>query len=345
MVGNSGMGYCEVPLGGTQCVDRQSFPTPYASDDARVLLGPSADEVVLVDSGYSGESANVWVSMDGGQTFDSGPNGSQGVIGGSFSPTGDSTGFDDPTEFNFDAQPVFGPGGFSVSWMDDAGFFENFPDNVGSPVDLGTNLSAGTPGQTEETQLFTSCAQLEPSSIALLDNTTPVAGCVDDHNGLVRYRVATGQGDINDVSTGSWGPQQSVAIAKNSYNAQMVGGPRGVYLLYDAPDENLDVRRLINGTFGPPAQIAPPTYLVGASEDATGNLYAVTSDTGNGAPGRDERVFTSGDGANWTEVPLNLKGVTETSFNAASEISGCAAAAGGSDTGSGWITFNNGFGP
>lgn len=325
--------YCQIPAGGTACADAQSFPTT-DEGNARVLLGPSAEEVVLLDTGAGGTdtAVNAWVSMDGGQTFSSGPNGAGGVVGGGFTTQGGS----DADRFDTDQRPAFGPGGFGASWMDGDGYYENFPVNAGPPVD------SGQPSTTsQDTQLFTTCGYPDPDSIALLNSTTPVAECVDSPSGAVYYRVGTGQGNVNDASTGSWGPVQSLPGEGGAQGAWIAGGSRGVYLLYNAPDGSADVRALVNGTFGAPVKLADNTFVEGFSEDPTGNLFAVTQDPEFGSTtNRQQRVFTSPDGVNWTEVPLDLTGVEANSGNASAQVAGCAAAGAGS-TGSGFITFNS----
>ena len=130
-----------------------------------MLLGPRTDEVVLLDT--DGAFIFAWVSVDGGRTFSSGPNGSAGVVGGVFNGATSSESAAVPDE-----QPAFGPGGSRASWMDPSGNFENFPVNEGPPV-----TSQEQPATDQSTQLFTDCGFVPRNSIALLNDTTPVAEC------------------------------------------------------------------------------------------------------------------------------------------------------------------------
>jgi hypothetical protein len=325
--------YCEIPAGATGCTDQQAFPT---TDEAaaRVLLGPAAGEVVLLDLGDNagaGTTSNAWVSLDGGKTFASGPNGAAGVAGGGWSTEAGT----DAVRFTDEQIPTFGPGGFSASWMDGAGWFENFPVNSGPAVGSGQ-----PPANSQETQLFTSCGYPAENSIALLNGTTPVAECYNT-DGAIYYRVATGQGSLDDATTGSWGPVQQVAAQSGDLGAWIAGGPRGVFLAYDAPNGDAVVSELINGMFGAPTLVAASTFVEGISEDATGNLFLITQDTTQGGQGRQQRVFTSGNGVSWTEVPLDLAGVDAGNGNAVAQVSGCAAATGATDTGSGFAVFQS----
>ena len=312
--------YCQIAARGTSCTDHHTFEAP-AYGASRVLLGASPGEIVVLSGS---RYVDAWVSMDDGQTFSSGPNGAAGAIAAQF-PSGDPF----PDE-----EPVFGPGGFSASWLTYSGEFENFPINAGPPVNSVPPIAAATQGA----QLFTGCGgTLSTNSVALLNDTTPVAECDNPNTGVVYYRVATGNGNLDDTSTGSWGPLHQVIGQTGGVGAWVAGGPRGVYLLYNASDGSADVSELVNGVFGSPTVIAKNTNVEGFSEDQSGDLFVVTQDADYPAPGsKDERVFTSADGAHWTDVALDLRGLN-TGREAFAEISGCAAAAGGDDTGSGFI--------
>ena len=245
--------YCQIPAGGTSCTDDHSFATP-AYGASRVLLGATPGEIVVL-SGSS--DVDAWVSMDDGQTFSSGPNGAAGAIAAHF-PSGDPF----PDE-----ELVFGPGGFSASWLTYSGEFENFPINAGPPVNSFPPIAAATHG----TQLFTDCGgTLSTNSIALLNDTTPVAECANPNTGVVYYRVATGSGNLDDASTGSWGPLQQVVGQAGGVGAWVAGGPRGVYLLYNAKDGSPEVSQLVNGVFGSPTVIARAANVEGFSEDQSG---------------------------------------------------------------------------
>jgi len=336
--------YCQIPAGGSACIDAQSFLTPNYASGAHVLLGPAPGEVVLLNTMYGPIGwtyVNAWVSMDGGHTF------SSPVIGGGYSSQGGTDQMFLPS-----GQPVFGPGGFSASWMDQKGYFENFPINSGpsptalcDPMDPTGGVGCGPPAVSTDTRLFTTCGDPGLSSIALLNDTTPVAAC-DGDNGTLYYRVATGVGDLNDVSTGSWGPVQQHTVSGGAIGLPwLVGGPRGVYLLFSSnrtaeSNGDAEVSKLTNGTFGSPTTVAPNTIPEAMSEDATGNLFAVTTDTAFGGNGAQQRVFTSPDGVHWTEVRLHLGGVNAANANAAVHIAGCAVA-GASSTGSGFVVFNS----
>jgi len=323
--------YCQIPAGGTACTDYQSFQTPWYGE-TRVLLGPTPGEIVLLQGGLNGR-IYAWVSMDGGQTFSGGPNGSAGAVAGQLSQA----------NLFPEEQAVFGPGAFSASVINAAGYFENF-DLTSGPTPAAANAPPYPPAATtQDTQLFTSaqCGSSAPNSVTLLNDITPVAECQDQSTGTIYYRIATGQGNLNDASTGSWGPVEQVTGGVGGVvGAWLAGGSRGVYLLYNGPDGSADVSKLVNDAFGPPTVIAANTHVEGFSEDPTGNLYAVTQDDTYPTSGQMQRVFTSDDGTNWTEVPLDLAGVNQGTGPYA-EISGCAAA-GGMDTGSGFVVWSGG---
>jgi hypothetical protein len=332
------MQYSQIPAGASACIDPQSFYTPNYEGTARVLPGPAPGEVVLLDTMFGIDNStfvNAWVSMDGGRTF------SSGVIGGGYSSQGGT----DQTDLAA-GQPAFGPGGFGASWMDQKGWFENFPVNSGpsptalcNPLDPSAGVGCGPPAVFIDTRLFTTCGDPGLSSIALVNDTTPVVAC-DSDSGTVYYRVATGHGNLNDVSTGSWGPVQQYVVSSDEIGPWLAGGSRGVYLLFRAANGNAEVSELTNGTFGPATTVARNTFPEGLSEDATGNLFALTTDTAFGGNGAQQRVFTSPDGVHWTEVPLRLGGVIAANANAEAHIAGCAAAGVGS-TGSGFVVFNS----
>jgi len=319
------MQYCQIPAGGSACVTRLSFP----GVDARILLGAAAGEVVLIDradSGSTPEAINVWVSADGGRSFDA------GRVGGDFThPNGDGEPF-----FNLGAKPVFGPGGFSVSWLDSGGYYEDFPDNAGPPV--GSNQPAAN---TQIAKIFPEGC-VGATNVALVNSNTPVASCEAQGTGSLyrmAYRTATGQGNINDASTGSWAAEQQFPVSGEENGEALASGPRGVYALYEGPEGNADVRRLLNGSFGPPTTLANLHGHSGTwdiSQDGTGNLFAAYG--ANSDSSVPLTVSTSSDGVAWTHVPLDLNGVKSTYLFDA-RVAGCAAGDGSSAT-NGFVVFN-----
>lgn len=321
--------YCQIPAGGTTCTHRQSF-SEFDFGVSRVLLGPRTDEVVLLDT--DGAFIFAWVSVDGGRTFSSGPNGSAGVIAGLFNGTSGSAAVPDE-------QPAFGPGDARASWMDPSGNFENFPVNEGLPV-----TSQEQPATDQSTQLFTDCGPVPRNSIALLNGITPVAECDNPYTGVIYYRVATGHGNLDDATTGSWGSLAQIAgQGRNGLaglqGAWLAGGPSGVYLLYNARDGAADVSRLVNGRFARPVVLdAAQTFVEGLTENRAGALFAVITNNHGGVAGKTQRVLTSPDGVNWTDVSLDLRGVDAGTAPEA-HVSGCANAAGRNKTGSGFVVF------
>ena len=335
--GTNTITYCEIPDHGTHCAISHTFATgnPLLGSAPRVILGPANGEVIVLGDtdGYAGafggEGIAVWVSMDGGTTF------SAGVEGGGYVHAPGET----YPSFALGSKPAFGPGATGISMLDDAGYFEDIPIDAGSAVG-----PEATPGNTEDTALFADrCGGYGATAVAMVNATTPIAACQAGTPGAptaLEYRIATGQGDIDNAATGSWGAVGTFPIGGGSGDYDnVVGGPRGVFANYESSGSDLDVRHLSGARFGPATTIARRARPYDFSQDLNGNLYV--ADFHNIDVGDPLDVLTSADGKTWTQVPISTPGLTLPGPGA--EVGGCTAAS-ARESGNGWVVWAQGGG-
>ena len=152
-----------------------------------------------------------------------------------------------------------------------------------------------------------------------LDGTTPVAEFSDLSNHIF-IREYDGTGDIN--SSASW----SVAEINGQGYSRLVGGPSGVWLLYQKTYAGpLFVLRIVHGhPSGAAIKVTPTTDFEHANyaitEDATGGLTVGWFTSGP----NDLYVANSSDGRHWSAPQIIAKGL-----NDASDLSLGAAGDGG----------------
>ena len=267
-------------------------PTPLAIGNQLLMLSHRFPNVETLPDGSTGYPTFLWTSEDGGRTF-TGP----GTIG-NLAVSGNAIVFGGD-------QPQIG---VITDTMTGGTIFQSTPP--GAYTSNRLNLGDQGPDEAYDGRLA-------------LDGTRPVAEFQDlsDH---IYIREYNGTGDIN--STSSW----SVAEIDGQGYSRLVGGPSGVWLLYQKTYSGpLFVQRIVNGApSGVTSQVTPNTDFQHANyaitEDASGRL---TVGWFTSSP-NDLYVASSTDGSHWSAPQLiarNLNEASDLSVGAAGDGGGFAA--------------------
>jgi hypothetical protein len=267
-------------------------PTPLAIGNELLMLDHRYPNPETLPDGSSGYPTFLWTSEDGGKTF-TGPGtiGNLGVSGNAVVFGGD--------------QPQIG---VISDTMTGGTFFQSTPPGAYTSDRL--NLGDQGPDEAYDGRLA-------------LDGSTPVAEFQDlsDH---IYIREYNGVGDIN--SSSSW----SVAEIDGQGYSRLVGGPSGVWLLYQTTYSGpLFVQRIVHGApSGAASQVTPNTDFQHANyaitEDADGRLTVGWFTSGP----NDLFVASSTDGRHWSApqvIARNLDEASDLSIGAAGDGGGFAA--------------------
>jgi hypothetical protein len=252
---NNPLQYCRVPRGATKCDVTKTFNLKNFADGHPQVLLPAPGEVVLTTYRCCDGALYAITSEDGGKTF-----GSPRIIG-SIEPY----------------QTILGPGEGTISVIDGPAVTEGIHYQATSPTGL-TDLAANV-GDTS--------AGVMPYDPALgfTDINTPIVAFVNEHETAAYYRVWSGNGDVNDVS--SWGGIRPLGALTD---LQMASGVRGLVLMgkkeLTNPSRDVYVARRWNPVtkaFGPTTNLSNPKIEPSVTnrniaESANGDLVAVFED-------------------------------------------------------------------
>jgi hypothetical protein len=268
--------YCQLPRGGSACVNPETFVGAQPGDDDGVSGRPhvfvsGADTVtVFHQRGLIGGFMMANRSTDGGLSF------------GSRNRTGDA--------FPSSAAPreaVFGPGDMdTITSITEVTTGGTFVQN-GSPLDDAPAAGhAQLSGQVSE-----------DGAIGLDSDSRPVA-VYETQAGLV-WRKFTGQvGEPNINNAALWGPQTTISSESIAGEPSLAGGPNGLFLFWKQglPDRGY-VTKFTGSGWTPPVLITGGQSFASSdlTQDSSGRLHAVWE-----AYSDNELRYTwSDDGVNW----------------------------------------------
>jgi hypothetical protein len=254
-------------------------PTPLAVGNQLLMLSHRYPIVETLPDGTTGYPTFLYTSEDGGKTF-TGPGevGQLGVSGNAI---------------------VWGGNNPQIAWITDTmtggTFFQSTP--AGAFTSQRLNLGDSGPDQAYDGRLA-------------LDGTLPVAE-FQDLNDHIYIREYNGTGNVFD--TNSW----SRAEINGQGYSRLVGGPSGVWLLYQKTYSGpLFVQRIVHGApSGAPSQVTPNSNFDHAyyaiTEDADGGL---TVGWFNGGAPASLYTQSSADGRHWSAPQVIAKGLDDPSY-------------------------------
>jgi hypothetical protein len=267
-------------------------PTPLAIGNQLLMLDHRYPNPETMPDGTSGYPTFLWTSEDGGKTF-TGP----GTIG-NLEVSGNAI--------------VYGGDQPQIGWITDT-------------MTGGTVFQTTPPGAYTSTRLNLGDQGLDEAydGRLALDGNLPVAEFQDLSNHIF-IREYNGVGDIN--SSSSW----SVAQIDGQGYSRLVGGPSGVWLLYQKTFSGpLFLQRIVHGQVsGAPSRVTPNTDFSHANyaitEDASGRITVGFFTSGPSAL----YVTSSSDGRHWSTpqvIARNLTEPSELSIGSAGDGGGFAA--------------------
>jgi len=268
-------------------------PTPLAVGNQLLMLDHRYPNPETLPDGTTGYPTFLWTSEDGGKTF-TGP----GIIG-NLGVSGNAVVFGGN-------QPQIG---VITDTMTGGTIFQSTPP--GAYTSNRLNLGDQGPDEAYNGRLA-------------LDGSTPVAEFQDLSNHIY-IREYNGTGDIN--SSSSW----SVAEINGQGYSRLVGGPSGVWLLYQKTFSGpLFVQRIVHGQpSGAPSQVTPNSDFAHANyaitENANGGLTVGWFNFGTSTG---LYVQNSADGRHWSApqiIARNLNDPSDLSLGAAGDSGGFAA--------------------
>jgi hypothetical protein len=267
-------------------------PTPLAVGNQLLMLDHRYPNPETLPDGTSGYPTFLWTSENGGRTF-TGP----GIVG-NLAVSGNAI--------------VFGGSNPKIGWISDTmtggTIFQETPPGAYTSTRL--NLGDQGPDEAYDGRLA-------------LDGDTPVAE-FQDLSSHIYIREYNGVGDITQSS--SW----SVAKINGQGYSRLVGGPSGVWLLYQKTYSGpLFVQRIVHGQVsGKPSQVTPNSSFQHANyafdEDSSGRLTVAWLTSGP----TDLYTATSNDGRHWSKPQIDAKNLNEPSdlsIGAAGDGGGFAA--------------------
>jgi hypothetical protein len=252
-------------------------PTPLAIGNQLLMLSHRYPNPETLPDGSSGYPTFLWTSEDGGKTF-TGP----GIVG-QLGVSGNAI--------------VFGGDEPRLGWITDTMTGGTFFQSTAPGAFTSQRLNLGDQGPDEAYD-----------GRLALDGSTPVAEFQDLSNHIY-IREYNGTGDIN--SSSSW----SVAVINGQGYSRLVGGPSGVWLLYQKTFSGpLFLQRIVHGQVsGAPSQVTP-------NSDFRHAYYAITE----GSDGRvtvgwfasdgDLYVRSSTDGRHWATPQIVARNLTQASY-------------------------------
>lgn len=266
-------------------------PTPLAIGNELLMLDRRYPLSETLPDGSSGYPTFLWTSEDGGRSF-TGP----GIVG-NLEVSGNAV--------------VFGASQPRLGWITDTMGGGTFFQSTAPGAYSGERLNLGDQGPDEAYD-----------GRLALDGNNPVAEFQDlsDH---IYVREYNGVGDID--SSSSW----SVAEINGQGYSRIVGGPSGVWLLYQKTYSGpLFVQKIVHGQVsGPAAQVTP-------NDNFNHAYYAITENADGGltvgwfASSNSLYVQSSADGYHWSAPQLiarNLNQPSYLSLSAAGDGGGFAA--------------------
>jgi hypothetical protein len=260
--------YCLLPNGAAACADPpRTFTYPqganFGSDSGVWPLLPGDGRVLVFDARCCQSYATkyVYVSSDGGTTFDAGT-----VVGS-----------DDNSGTNIAGGALYAP----------ANAIGRPAESLLSITDLATlGLSfqaVPTTGPPETATRNDVITQGDASDGSLgLSGKTLVAAWLGIDDTTVYWRQWTGSGDVNDSS--NWTPITPLELGNINAAPRLASGPGGIYIAYNsgtsAPLKTV-VRKFTGSGWGPPLALnADGTPRFDIVEDPTGTLHYVWDDRG-----------------------------------------------------------------
>lgn len=266
-------------------------PTPLVIGNELLMLDHRYPNSETLPDGSTGYPTFLWTSEDGGRTF-TGP----GVVG-NLAVSGNAI--------------VFGGTQPQLGWITDTMTGGTLFQSTAPGAFSGARLNLGDQGPDEAYD-----------GRLALDGSTPVAE-FQDLNDHIYIREYNGVGDID--SSSSW----SVAEINGQGYSRLVGGPSGVWLLYQKTFSGpLFVQKIVHGQVsGSPAQVTPNDNFQHAyyafTENADGGLTVGWFSSGNSL-----YVQSSADGHHWSApqvIARNLNQPSYLSLSAAGDGGGFAA--------------------
>ncbi len=252
-------------------------PTPLAIGNELLMLSHRYPNAETLPDGSTGYPTFLWTSEDGGKTF-TGP----GVVG-QLGVSGNAV--------------VFGGGRPRLGWITDTMSGGTFFQSTAPGAFTSKRLNLGDQGPDEAYD-----------GRLALDGSNPVAE-FQDLSSHIYIREYNGTGDI--YSSSSW----SVAVIKGQGYSRLVGGPSGVWLLYQKTFSGpLFVQRIVHGRVsGAASQVTPSSDFRHANyaitEDADGRLTV-----GWFTSGGDLYVRSSTDGRHWATPQIVARNLNEPSY-------------------------------
>jgi hypothetical protein len=270
--GNDVLHFCSLPTGGTACRQSHSFsydPGPDFGSDAGNSPALTADGRLLVlDSRCCGASSDkkfLYTSTNGGQTFT--PS----------APTSPPTGEVGQNVSGASGSVLYAPAGTLAP-------AERILTVDTGPITLGGDFQAtGTTGlTTARFGLNPGAASTYTESLAL-QGSTLVAAYTDLGTEIVKWRKYNGGGaDLNSET--SWSVPQAIAVANIDSNAQVVGGPGGIYVVYNTGSPGFGhvvLQKFTGSSWGLPVTLTdfPVGSNFALAEDTAGVLHFAWRDS------------------------------------------------------------------
>ncbi len=262
--GDDVLHYCRLPRGTRSCSPEKTFNIPM--DDfvgPRVLIGGGVVTLLTSRCCFPGDRLLILQSTDGGQSFGAPTFIARTAALPEFSPMGQ------------DGGAALGPGAFQISTASsstEGSFIQAAPVNPGVPVSTSARIDSDLVGQTGDTT---------SASVAFADPLSPVAAYGQITSGRTFLRFWDGSGDYNSIA--NWLPTKLVGAGDNP---RLVGGLRGLYLLYrigQPAKKRYVARRVTSAGPGPKIPVSDKGTPQDRDfiEDAGGNLHALWYESGN----------------------------------------------------------------
>lgn len=286
--GDDVLHYCRLPRGTKSCSPEKTFNIPMGdSVGPRVLIGGGVVTLLTSRGAFPGDRLLILQSTDGGQSFGAPTFIARPATLTEFSPMAG------------DGGAALGPGAFQISTASSStqgSFIQAAPVNPGVPVSTSAKIDSDLVGPLSDTT---------SASVAFADPLSPVAAYEQNTSGRTFLRFWDGSGDYNSIA--NWLPTKLVGAGDNP---RLVGGLRGLYLLYrigQPAKKRYVARRVTSAGPGPKIPVSDKGTPQDRDfiEDAGGNLHALWWESGNPTSLRYSR---SADGQKFSDPKRLAKG-------------------------------------
>jgi hypothetical protein len=218
--GNDVLHFCSLATGGTACAQSHTFTydagADFGGDGGNSPVLTPDGRLLVLDSRCCGTNSDkkfLYTSTNGGQTFTPA------------APTSPPTG-----EIGRDVSGMSGTTLFAAAGV--LAPTERLLTVDNGPITLGGDFQAtGTTGVTLNAFGLNPGGMSTYTESLALQGSTLVAVYSDLDTGVVYWRTYGGTGDLN--VEGNWSAPQAIGTANIDSNAQVVGGPGGIYVAYN----------------------------------------------------------------------------------------------------------------